>query len=599
MGVVHRARDIERAEVVALKTMSRLDPGALLRFKREFRALADISHPNVVQLYELFSEGDFWFFTMELVDGCDFLTWIRLLALGAASLDGALRRPTDQAIGRPRSRDPRRAHRVLRGARPRPGEPADRAGRVPSCAGRSPFATKGACASALRQLAAGVSAIHAAGKLHRDIKPSNVMVTRGGRVVLLDFGVVGEYRAARAGDRVDEPIVGTPAYMSPEQAAFRRADARLGLVRSGRHPLRGAHEADARSRARRATCCSPSSSPLAVLPSDLVSGVAAGPREAVLDLLSVDPRRGRPPTRSSSACRARSTRRRRRRASSPSSAGAGMLGELHAAFEASLAGPPVVIDAPRTIGHGQERPGDALPARRGHAPRRARPVRPLLRARGGAVQGRRPGGRRAESMARAPARRRGLRRRCPRTCRPSRASSPCCANVRAVAERSEADVADRLELRRQAFAALKELLWSMAARRPLVVHVDDLQWGDADSVQLLEAILTAARASTAHAPLRPPERAGRVEPLPRRDARRTRAPGRRVLVPRRRGRPARDRRGAGARARPARSRRRPASTSSPPRRTAAPCSSRSWRGGRASGRGDRGRRRPIDRPRAT
>src|SRR5580704_5829462 len=76
MGVVHRARDTERAEVVALKTMTRLDPGALLRFKREFRALADISHPNVVQLYELFSEGGFWFFTMELVDGTDFLTWV-------------------------------------------------------------------------------------------------------------------------------------------------------------------------------------------------------------------------------------------------------------------------------------------------------------------------------------------------------------------------------------------------------------------------------------------------------------------------------------------------------------------------------------------
>jgi hypothetical protein len=76
MGVVHRARDTERGEVVALKTMTHLDPAALLRFKREFRALADISHPNVVQLYELFSEGDHWFFTMELVDGGDLLTWI-------------------------------------------------------------------------------------------------------------------------------------------------------------------------------------------------------------------------------------------------------------------------------------------------------------------------------------------------------------------------------------------------------------------------------------------------------------------------------------------------------------------------------------------
>src|SRR5580693_6062587 len=77
MGVVHRVRDVERGEIVALKTMARLDPGALLRFKREFRALADISHPNVVELYELFSEGDSWFFTMELVDGWDFLAWVR------------------------------------------------------------------------------------------------------------------------------------------------------------------------------------------------------------------------------------------------------------------------------------------------------------------------------------------------------------------------------------------------------------------------------------------------------------------------------------------------------------------------------------------
>src|SRR4051794_4269651 len=76
MGVVHRARDLERGETVALKTMVHLDPEALLRFKREFRSLADISHPNVVQLYELFSESDQWFFTMELIDGVDLMTWV-------------------------------------------------------------------------------------------------------------------------------------------------------------------------------------------------------------------------------------------------------------------------------------------------------------------------------------------------------------------------------------------------------------------------------------------------------------------------------------------------------------------------------------------
>src|ERR1700722_1094995 len=76
MGVVHQVRDVERGETVALKTMAHLDAASLLRFKHEFRALADISHPNVVQLYELFSAEDRWFFTMELVDGCDLLTWV-------------------------------------------------------------------------------------------------------------------------------------------------------------------------------------------------------------------------------------------------------------------------------------------------------------------------------------------------------------------------------------------------------------------------------------------------------------------------------------------------------------------------------------------
>src|SRR5688572_1788334 len=77
MGVVYRACDRESKATVALKTMAYVDPPSLLRFKNEFRALADISHHNVVQLYELISEGAHWFFTMELIDGVDFLRWVR------------------------------------------------------------------------------------------------------------------------------------------------------------------------------------------------------------------------------------------------------------------------------------------------------------------------------------------------------------------------------------------------------------------------------------------------------------------------------------------------------------------------------------------
>jgi tetratricopeptide (TPR) repeat protein len=156
MGVVHAARDTERGEVVAVKSLRHLGGEALLRFKHEFRALQDLHHPNLVALGELLEENEDWFYTMELVEGVDVLAWV----------DG----------DRDRLRD------------------------------------------VLRQLAAGLSALHATGKVHRDIKPSNVLVTHAGRVVLVDFGLVTESRAAVASD---PSIVGTAAYMAPEQAASR------------------------------------------------------------------------------------------------------------------------------------------------------------------------------------------------------------------------------------------------------------------------------------------------------------------------------------------------------------------------------------------
>src|SRR5688572_4682399 len=77
MGVVYLALDRERRANVALKTLRTVSGDAVLYLKNEFRALQDVTHPNLVSLGELIEEGGHWFFTMELVDGVDFLQHVR------------------------------------------------------------------------------------------------------------------------------------------------------------------------------------------------------------------------------------------------------------------------------------------------------------------------------------------------------------------------------------------------------------------------------------------------------------------------------------------------------------------------------------------
>src|SRR5438874_8856901 len=77
MGTVFDAIDRARGTPVALKTLSEVDAAAAVRLKREFRAVADLAHPNLATVYELAEDQGLWFFAMERIDGVGFRRWAR------------------------------------------------------------------------------------------------------------------------------------------------------------------------------------------------------------------------------------------------------------------------------------------------------------------------------------------------------------------------------------------------------------------------------------------------------------------------------------------------------------------------------------------
>jgi serine/threonine protein kinase len=213
MGTVYRAYDKARNVTVALKVLRQLDPTSLLRFKTEFRALANLAHPNLLQLLELVQHGEEYLLSMELVEGRDFLSFVR--AEGAADNEAEIDEDTE--VGPPTTREskvPANDNRQLR-----------RVARLDERKLRG----------ALRQVVEGLQVLHASGHLHRDLKPANVLVfDRDERLVICDFGLIVERRAHPKSARHERDgavadgsmsstgrsgeIAGTLAFMSPEQA---------------------------------------------------------------------------------------------------------------------------------------------------------------------------------------------------------------------------------------------------------------------------------------------------------------------------------------------------------------------------------------------
>jgi eukaryotic-like serine/threonine-protein kinase len=175
MGQVYRARDrvLERTVAVKVLTAASTDDLELVaRFSREARAAAALNHPNIVAVFDSGADGDLHYLVMEYVEG--------------QSLAGLLRR--EGRLG------PRRVAEVG------------------------------------RQVCQALAAAHAAGLVHRDITPGNVLIDPAGPVKVADFGIA---KLAAATTMTGDEVLGTAAYLSPEQAQGRPVDGRSDLYSLG------------------------------------------------------------------------------------------------------------------------------------------------------------------------------------------------------------------------------------------------------------------------------------------------------------------------------------------------------------------------------
>jgi Tol biopolymer transport system component len=191
MGVVYKAEDTRLHRFVALKFLPdnvATDPQWLSRFRREAEAASALSHPNICTVYDIGEHERNAFIVMEFLDGA---TLKHLIA------------------GKPLARVIQRGPLPLR-----------------------------KLIDVSTQICDGLAAAHTAGVVHRDLKPGNIMLTRDGRVKILDFGLARQVHAPGSDSTTIEAshpgvIMGTPGYMSPEQVRGESTDARSDIFSLG------------------------------------------------------------------------------------------------------------------------------------------------------------------------------------------------------------------------------------------------------------------------------------------------------------------------------------------------------------------------------
>jgi WD40 repeat protein/serine/threonine protein kinase len=214
MGVVYRAWQPSLGRQVALKCMLRAgDPKAEARFSREIRALGRVEHRHVVKVFTSGSEGDQWFYAMELIEGAELSRVCEQLGDSSAGDvdEGNWQKAVSSAFEQARSEE-----KPISKTEIRPARPASPPARTSGLAGGRGHVTL--VADLVRMVAEAAHSLHEAGVVHRDIKPGNIMLTgETNHPVLMDLGLAQLADESEGRITRTRQFVGTLRYASPEQ----------------------------------------------------------------------------------------------------------------------------------------------------------------------------------------------------------------------------------------------------------------------------------------------------------------------------------------------------------------------------------------------